>query len=149
MQLLGRRITCAFSLSTPAFRRLLALPLLVCLAFVPAWADQLVMKNGDRVTGSVVKKTGKDLTIKTDQLGSVTVAWDQVASIKTDKPINVVLADGRTVKGILATNGAMVEIAAQQPVRVAPGDITALRDDAEQKAFDRLQHPRLTELWAA
>ena len=23
------------------------------------WADQIVMKNGDRVTGSIIKKTGK------------------------------------------------------------------------------------------
>ncbi len=148
MQLLSRMFARACSSPKLAIHRFAALPLLALLTLIPAWADQIVMKNGDRVTGSVVKKAGKDLTIKTDQLGEVTVAWDQVASVKIDKPINIVLADGRTVKGALATNGAMVEIAAQPPVSVAPGDIKTIRNDAEQAAYDRLQHPRLTQLWA-
>jgi len=111
-------------------------------------ADQVVLKNGDRVTGAVVKKDGNNLIVKTDQFGAVTVAWDQVASIQTDKPVNLVLGDGRKAKATLATTGAVVEIAAQPPIRVAPSDIMTLRDDAEQAAFDRLQHPRWSELWA-
>ncbi len=121
---------------------------LACLSVGSAWADQIVMKNGDRVTGSVVKKDGNNITVKTDQFGSVTLPWDQVASIKTDKPVNVVLADGRKAKATLATTGAMVEIAAQPPINVAPGDITSIRDDGEQAAFDRLQHPGWGQLWA-
>ncbi len=39
------------------------------------------MKNGDRVTGSIVKKDGKNLTIKTEQFGVVTTSWDQVVSV--------------------------------------------------------------------
>ena len=57
------------------------------------------MKNGDRVTGSIVKKDGKNLTIKTEQFGVVTTAWDQVESITADKPVNVVLQDGKTAPG--------------------------------------------------
>jgi putative salt-induced outer membrane protein YdiY len=141
--ILDRTIAPVFSL-----RKLAALLFFVSLALVPAWADQIVMKNGDRVTGSVVKKDGKDLHIKTDQLGDITVSWDQVASIKTDKPVNVVLADGRKAKGTIATSGAMVEIAAQPPISIAPGDIATIRDDAEQAAFDRLVHPGWGQLWA-
>ena len=65
---------------------------LACLSVSAAWADQIVMKNGDRVTGSVVKKDGNNLTVKTDQFGAVTLAWDQMVSIKTDKPVNIVLS---------------------------------------------------------
>ena len=118
------------------------------LALLPLRADQIVMKNGDRVTGAVVKKDGKNLTVKTEQFGDVTLAWDQVASIKIDKPINVVLADKRTAKAPLATSGAMIEIAAQPPIDVAPADVTTIRNDAEQAAYDRLQHPGWTQLWA-
>jgi hypothetical protein len=114
----------------------------------PLRADQVVLKNGDRVTGAVVKKDGNNLIVKTDQFGAVTVAWDQIASIRTDKPVNVVLADGRKAKATIATAGAVVEIAAQPPISVAPTEITTLRDDAEQAAFDRLQHPGWGELWA-
>lgn len=111
-------------------------------------ADQVVLKNGDRVTGAVVRKDGNDLFVKTDEFGAVTIPWDQVASIRTDKPMNLVLADGRKAKATLATAGAVVEIAAQPPIRVAPSDIVTLRDDTEQAAFDRLQHPGWSELWA-
>jgi hypothetical protein len=114
----------------------------------PLRADQVVLKNGDRVTGAVVKKDGNNLIVKTDQFGAVTVAWDQVASIRTDKPVNVVLADGRKAKATMATAGVVVEVAAQPPISIAPSDITTLRDDAEQAAFDRLQHPGWAELWA-
>ena len=131
-----------------SFHTLATLSFLVLFTLLPARADQIVMKNGDRVSGSVVKKDGKDLTVKTDQFGAVTLSWDQIASIKTDKPVNVVLADGRKVKGTIATSGAMVEIAAQPPINAAPGDITTLRDDAEQAAFDRLLHPGWGQLWA-
>ena len=62
------------------------LALFAGLAAVPAWGDQIVMKNGDRVTGAVVKKDGNAVTVKTDQFGSVSLAWDQIASI--DERIN-------------------------------------------------------------
>src|ERR1700738_2041163 len=68
-----------------------------------AWADQIVLKNGDRVTGTIVKKDGKDLTIKANNFGLITTAWDQVASISADKPLTVVLQNGNTVEGTLAT----------------------------------------------
>ena len=75
------------------------MPALACLLFGSAWADQVVLKNGDRVTGSIVKKDGKNLTIKTDQFGVVTTSWDQVESVKADKPVNVVLPDGKNRSG--------------------------------------------------
>lgn len=110
-------------------------------------ADQVVLKNGDRVTGAVVKKEGSDLILKTDQLGSVTIAWDQIQAIRTDKPVSVVLADGRTAKGTLATTGGRLEISAQPAINAALSDITTIRDDAEQTVFERLQHPGWGELW--
>ena len=70
---------------------------LACFSSSLALADQVVLKNGDRVTGAIVKKDAKTLTIKSDHFGVLTTAWDQVASITADKPVNVVLQDGRTL----------------------------------------------------
>jgi hypothetical protein len=67
---------------------------LASLGVLPVFADQIVMKNGDRVTGAVVKKDGNNLTVKADQLGAVVLPWDQVASITTTGAVNVVLANG-------------------------------------------------------
>jgi hypothetical protein len=125
--------------------------LVLCFSCVTShvWADQIVMKNGDRVTGSIVKKDGKDLTIKTDQFGLVTTSWDQVASIKIDNPVTVVLQDGRSVQGAVATNDGKVEVAAPgASVSVTPPDVTAIRNADEQKAYERLQHPGWLQLWA-
>ncbi|MGH9662801.1 MAG: DUF481 domain-containing protein [Bryobacteraceae bacterium] len=123
--------------------------LLMCLSLSPAWADQVILKNGDRVTGSIVKKDGKNLTIKTDQLGLITTSWDQVESIATSKPVNVVLQDGRTAQGTLSTAGGKVEVTTQTTkLSVTLADITTIRDAGEQAAYDRLLSPGWGQLWA-
>lgn len=111
-------------------------------------ADQIVMKNGDRVTGSIVKKDDKNLTIKTEFFGVVTLPWDKVDSVTADKPITVVLSGGETVKGSLAPAGEKVEVAAEGTKQVvAPSEIKALRNEAEQRTYERLLNPGLLELW--
>ena len=68
---------------------------LLLFAFLPsgiASADQVTLKNGDRVTGSIVKKDGNNLTVKSDLMGVVTIPWDQITDIKTSEQLNVVLA---------------------------------------------------------
>ncbi|MCX6626930.1 MAG: DUF481 domain-containing protein [Candidatus Solibacter sp.] len=108
-----------------------------------------MLKNGDRVTGSIIKKDGKNLTIKTDQFGVVTTSWDQVESVMADKPVNVVLPDGKTVQGTLATANGKVEVATKDAkLSLAPADVGTIRDDAEQKAYERLLKPGWGQLWA-
>src|ERR1035438_5169310 len=117
--------------------RILSLSLLVCLAVSAAWADQVVMKNGDRVTGSIIKKDGKNLTIKTDHFGVVTTSWDQVESATADKPVHVVLAHGTSAQGAVATSNVKVEVTPKDAkLGLAPADVVTIRDDAEQKAYE-------------
>lgn len=119
------------------------------LSLVSTRADQIVLKNGDRVTGGIVKKDAKNLTIKTDLFGTITTAWDQVESIKTDKPVTVVLGDGRTAQGTLATANGRVEVTtATGRVNVTLAELTTIRGAEEQRAYERLQKPGWTELWA-
>jgi hypothetical protein len=67
--------------------RLLELTGLLCLfAVTAAHADQITLKNGDRVTGAIVKKDGDKLTIAAT-IGAVTIPWDQVDSIDADMPV--------------------------------------------------------------
>jgi hypothetical protein len=113
-----------------------------------AWADQIVMKNGDKVTGSIVKKDAATLTIKTDLFGVVTLPWDQVASITADTPLNVVLSDGKTVQGSIATSGEKVAVKVGQTTQeVAPAEIKVIRNAAEQAAYERLLNPRWRDIW--
>lgn len=122
---------------------------LVCVAASVTWGDQVVLKNGDRVTGSIIKKDGKNLTIKTDQFGVVTTSWDQVESVKADKPVNVVLPDGKTVQGTIATTNGKVEVTTKDAkLSLAPAEVATIRDADEQKAYERLLHPGWGQLWA-
>jgi putative salt-induced outer membrane protein YdiY len=119
------------------------------LAVLPLMADQITMKNGDRVTGAIVKKDAATLTIKTELFGVVTLPWDKVESVKVETPVNVVTADGKTVKGTIATDaGKLTVLSGEAKAVVAPAEIVALRNDAEQKAFERLQNPGWLQLWA-
>jgi hypothetical protein len=129
--------------------RFVVLSSLVCVFLSPLLADQIAFKNGDRITGSVVKKDGKNLTIKTDQFGVVTTSWDLVESIRTDKPVNVVLQDGRKAQGTLAPTDGGVEVATPtERLSVKPAEIAVIRDADEQKAYERLESPGWGELWA-
>lgn len=107
-------------------------------------ADQVVLKNGDIITGSIVKKDGAKLTLKSEFLGEVSIPWTAIKSLKSDQDLVVVLPGGETVKGKISTNGDNLEVAAKS----APlAGVTAVRNDAEQHAWERLQHPTLLQLW--
>ena len=110
-------------------------------------ADQITLKNGDRVTGAIVKKDGKTLTVKTESLGIVTVPWEQVVTIQSDAPLNVVLPDGKTVQATLQTSEGKVELKETRQT-LAPAEVVTIRNADEQKAYERLLNPGWGQLWA-
>jgi hypothetical protein len=108
-------------------------------------ADQLVLDNGDRVTGKVTKKDGDSVTIASDLMGPVTIKWANVKSIVTDAPVTVVLPGGKTVQGKLTTSGDQVQVGGQ----AAPlPSVTTVRNATEQAAYERYLHPPLWDLWS-
>ncbi|MEX2261079.1 MAG: DUF481 domain-containing protein [Bryobacteraceae bacterium] len=113
-----------------------------------AWADQIVLKDGDRITGDIVKKDGQTVTMESKNFGTVTLKWDDIATVRTDQPLHVVLPDDQTVKANIQTQDGRIQVAAPgEPQNVAPSEIVALRNDAEQRAYDRFLHPGLLDLW--
>jgi Protein of unknown function, DUF481 len=127
--------------------KLLAVAFLIL--FVPTvFADQITMKDGDRITGAIVKKDGDSVTIKSKNFGTVTLKWADVATIKSDQPLNVTLAGGKTVKATIETQGDRIQVAAPgAPQAVDPKDVVTLRDDAEEKTYQKFLHPGLLDLW--
>jgi len=119
-----------------------------CLILGTAWADQIVFKDGDRITGEIVKKDGQTVWFKSKNFGVVAFNWDDVASVRTDQPVNVVLPNDQTVKTNIQTQNDRIEIAVSgTPRTFAPSDIVALRNDAEQRKYERLIHPGPLDLW--
>jgi putative salt-induced outer membrane protein YdiY len=123
--------------------------LLAIFSLSAAWADQVVLKNGDRLTGAIIKKDGGNITVKTTLLGVIVAPWDQVESIIADKPLSIVLKDGKTQQGVLSTTGGTAEIATSNgKISIQQADIATLRNDDEEKAYQRLLHPGWGQLWA-
>jgi hypothetical protein len=100
------------------------------------FADQVVLKNGDRLTGTIAKSDDKTLLIKTEFAGDVTVQWPAVQEISSTHLLHVTLSNGKTVAGPVTTadGNLAVTTAAGGAVNVTKGDVTALRSDAEQTA---------------
>lgn len=91
----------------------LVLPLLSVWA-APAAAqktDLIYLTNGDRITGEVKLLERGRLTVKTHSLGTLSVEWEAVDRIVSDKSLEVELSTGRRVLGKLADvedNGTLV-----------------------------------------
>jgi putative salt-induced outer membrane protein len=121
---------------------------LFLLLTIPALADQIVLKNGDRLTGSIMKSDGKELVIKTDFAGDVTVKFDAIQSITSAGDLNVTLG-GKTVVGPVTTTGDDVVVATKTagPVEAPKSSVTLLRSPAEQAAYEKSLRPGLLEGW--
>ncbi len=68
---------------------------LVCLLlFVqPGYADEIVLRNGDRLTGKIVHLVDGKLVFKSDVAGQVTVELSNIQTFSSDDPITVNLKD--------------------------------------------------------
>jgi putative salt-induced outer membrane protein YdiY len=127
----------------------LVVSLFLLLITIPALADQIVLKNGDRLTGSITKSDGKQLVIKTDYAGDVTVKFDAIQSMTSTGDLNVTLG-GKTAIGSITTSGADVVVATKTggPVEAPLASVTLLRSPAEQAAYEKTLHPGLLDGWA-
>ena len=118
-----------------------------CLFLSVLHADLIVLKDGDRVTGEIVKKDGAKLTVKSKNFGLITINWADVESVRADKPLTVVLEGDRTAKATLETENGKIVVGEPPTQTVDPTQIVALRNEAEQRAYERYLKPRLLDLW--
>jgi len=130
-------------------KRVGCLSILIILLSSCLFADQIVLKNGDRLTGTIVKSDGKVLIIKSDLAGDVTVKFDDVQSVTSAGDLNVTLG-GKTVVGPVTTNGDNIVVATKSgtPVAAPKSSVTLIRSPAEQAAYEKSLHPGFGEGWA-
>jgi putative salt-induced outer membrane protein len=126
------------------------------LLFVPGMlilqADQVILKNGDRVTGKIISSDAKTLILKTEAMGEVKIDRAAVSAFRSDGPLNVTLKDARVV-GAVHTEEDNLLVTKEDAVikKAAIEDVVAVREDAAQKAWDReqlrLENPPLFDFW--
>ncbi|MBW1735209.1 MAG: DUF481 domain-containing protein [Deltaproteobacteria bacterium] len=85
-------------------RTVLAL-LLIGFSAGMAEADELLMKNGDRLQGSVVSMSKGKLVFKTSYAGDITIKWDEIARITTENPMEASLGHEKTLTGRISVSG--------------------------------------------
>ena len=113
-----------------------------------ALADQLSLKNGDRLTGTIVKSDGKVLVLHTDYAGDVTLKWDALDAIQSSQPLHVELQDGKTAVGPITASDDKLQIAtASGSIEAPKSSIKNIRDDAQQSAYEKTLHPGLLQDW--
>jgi putative salt-induced outer membrane protein len=129
---------------------------LLSLAAAGVRADEITLKNGDRLTGTIVQtdEKGQTLLIKTELEGDVKVKWEGITSIVSTQPLHLTLKDGQTIVGTVATTDGKFNVATKTTgeVTTAKDAVVAVRNGAEQKAYDdqiqRLENPKLTDFWS-
>jgi hypothetical protein len=118
------------------------------------FADQITLKNGDRLTGDIIKSDEKALVIKSEFAGEVTVQWAAVDTISSTQTLHVGLKGGQTIVGTATPNDGKVQLQTREAgtVLTTKDAIVVIRSDKEQAAYDaateRLRHPHLGDFWS-
>ncbi len=69
-----------------------------------AYADELILVNGDRLTGRLLHKAADVVTFDTAPAGPLKIKWSDVVALSTDRPVDVrVVGEDRTIRTILSS----------------------------------------------
>jgi putative salt-induced outer membrane protein YdiY len=142
------------SLTGDSSMKNVVLAVLAVASLVPAiYADQITLKNGDRLSGAIITSDAKTLVLKTEYAGAVTLKWEFVQRIESSQPLYIGTKGGQVIVGPVTTSDGKFDVSTKESgsVTVARADVVSLRDGEEEKkaeaAIERLQHPRLADLW--
>jgi putative salt-induced outer membrane protein len=113
------------------------------------FADQVTLKNGDHLTGTIVKGDGKSIVLHTEAEGDITIQLASIQEIKTDQPLHIGLKNGKTVVGPVTSSDGKLEVATKNAgtVEAPEADISVIRNDAEETAWEKEQNPGLLHGW--
>lgn len=133
---------CARTLRLTSFARAVLLAALALPSL--ALADTLTLKNGDRITGEVVRKEGGAVLVRTAYAGEVRIRWDDVVTLVTDKPVRVQMEDGAAFEARLLEGAKASGTTADVPLRdVALPRIAYINPTLEQSGLGWTYERRL------
>jgi putative salt-induced outer membrane protein len=114
-----------------------------------AFADQVVLTNGDRLTGVIKKFDDQKLYLKTDYSDEIVIKWSAVNKIVGDKPLHVERADAPPVEAptLIVSGTDVTAEGAAVPVTVPGKDIKTIRSSSEQVTYEQSLHPNWRQAW--
>jgi putative salt-induced outer membrane protein YdiY len=72
---------------------------LLCVTSNITFADQVFFKNGDIITGEIIKKETDQLVFKTSYAGEIKIKWSVISTLISNKPLKLVFDDGTKLNG--------------------------------------------------
>ncbi|MCP4452636.1 MAG: DUF481 domain-containing protein [Planctomycetes bacterium] len=117
-------------------RKLGLLTVSLCLFASVCWADQVILKNGDTLTGTIEKLTDSKMVFKSDLAGEVTIDLSAIRTLTSDKLLTIHLKDGTVLKcQVAAGQGEQFNItgSAVQGQAINTTDITAINPPAKPR----------------
>jgi Protein of unknown function, DUF481 len=85
----------------------------------PEIKEELTLKNGDRLTGQLLNSTGTEIKFKSDLAGEVTVQWDNVTELKSNRDFAVIPKDVKDSSDSAAVPQGMIKIR-EKTIAVTP-----------------------------
>jgi putative salt-induced outer membrane protein YdiY len=71
---------------------------MLSLFSLPALSGQVTLKNGDTLTGTIVRKEGAHLLLSTSYAGEIKIQWSEIVSLSADKPLVLVLKNDTSIE---------------------------------------------------
>ncbi len=124
--------------------------LCVCLllAVPSANADTVVLKNGDRLTGTAIKLEGGKLSLKTAYADVIAISFDQVESLSVEQPMILTRATGlASFSKMERTDSGLVFTSSKGSATLAPATVTTMRTADDEKAYEASLHPNWGHAW--
>lgn len=118
-----------------------------------ARADEVLVRNGDRVTGKFVKLENGKVSVETEFFGAVQVAWDAVSSLNAGGEVYLVTKTGQILAGPVRVQDQdiVIETANAGPVILPRDEITRMRSEGEEvtawRAARRAANPTFFDIW--
>lgn len=103
----------------------LVLPVLVFSSTLRVFADELTLKNGDRVSGKIVSQTGEAVVIETVYAGTITISSEHIEKIASET-VTANSTTGPAVRETTVAAATVVKPADQKPAAPAPPPVPKL-----------------------
>ena len=109
-------------------------------------ADQITLKNGDHLSGKIVKSDGKALVLHTEFAGDVMVDFKAITQILADEELRVSTTDKKTLVGPITTSDGKIEVATkgEGTVGVPLGNVAMIGTQAD---YEKSVHPGWGHGW--
>lgn len=112
--------------------------LTIFVSFSISSAGEIVLKNGDRITGRILKQENNELSVETEAMGVVKIKLSMIESYKTTEPLAVTLSDDRVVTGTIRNEGALtfIELTESESKSIETASMKSIRTLEDQRKFE-------------